>query len=337
MAKPRIEFGGTGLSAVKLVLADGRDLALEDVLANDAIVNHTQFTVELHPAEEASRSGAEEVETGEESADESARDGGKAAKGAPLTQLWNGRVLPKGAVRALKGAKGARVRKFGVQLFRGRNDFEVRMPGAADEFRFALFYKSTLVEWLESLVKALILVVVVKTFVVQAFFIPTGSMEETLFPSDYILVEKVTGLFGKPKRGDIIVFQYPEDPTKDFIKRMVADAGETLEIRRKRFLLDGQCLDEPYVVHQRPETFPPGFGPLGLRDNLGPFKVPEAHSFAMGDNRDNSKDSRFWGPLPDYRLKGRALAIYWPPRRIGLVRPARGTPSPDCAPVRRPG
>lgn len=269
-------------------------------------------------------------------------------------ELEEGLELPKkekGQIRVRQSLAGKELPEEAVKerndlrfmlrdgLFRGRNDLTVEVPGH-EPFCFPLYYKTWTVEWAEALLKALILVVVIKTFVVQAFFIPTGSMEDTLFPSDYILVEKVTSLFHRPARGDVIVFQYPEDPTKDFIKRKVADQGDRIAMFRKQFYKDEKCLDEhEYAVHKKKEYFPVG-SPYGLarRDNFETLVVPEGHSWAMGDNRDNSQDSRFWGPLPDFRMKGRALAIYFPLQRWRLIRPEYGTPREpgDCPSVLAP-
>jgi signal peptidase I len=254
----------------------------------------------------------------------------KKAKGQIIVkQSLGGRSLPS---RAVKERSEYRFHLIDG-LFRGRNDLTVQV-GDREPFHFPLYYKTTPVEWAEALLKALILVVVVKTFVIQAFFIPTGSMEDTLFPSDYILVEKVTGLFRRAHTGDVIVFQYPKDPTKDFIKRKAADQGDKIAMFRKQLYVDDKCLDEhEYAVHKKDEYFPIGtpYG-LGRRDNFESFVVPEKHSWAMGDNRDNSQDSRFWGALPDYRMKGRALAIYFPFRRWRFIRPEHGIPREpgDC-------
>lgn len=297
-------FEGTGVEALQVLLPDGTKLGLDKLRENDHIVN-VQQGVRLVVA-------------------------AKGDAGVSVKHRWNGDDLPEKAVRNLKSSEGPRweVR----ELFRGRNELVVEVEGFDEPFVLPLFYKSGMVEWLESIVKALILVVVVKTFVVQAFFIPTGSMQNTLFPSDYILVEKVTGLFHPPKVGDIIVFQYPEDPTKDFIKRMVADEGDVLEMRYKQLVVDGECADEPYAVHGDTHVIHlPGMGgEMSRRDHWGPLEIPEDHSFAMGDNRDFSMDSRFWGPLPDFRLKGRALALYYPFRRMGWIRPAVRTSQGPC-------
>jgi signal peptidase I len=188
------------------------------------------------------------------------------------------------------------------------------------------FKKSIAREYLESIVVAVVLALFIRTFVVQAFKIPTGSMETNLLIGDHLLVNKlvyspssVPGearlLPKKPiQRGHVVVFKFPEDPTRDFIKRVVGLPGEAIEIRNKAVYVDGRKLDEPYVHFLEPpvngadaETHPRGDG----RDDWGPMTVPAGHLFVMGDNRDNSRDSRFWGFLPIDQVKGRALIVYW--------------------------
>jgi signal peptidase I len=188
------------------------------------------------------------------------------------------------------------------------------------------FKKSIAREYLESIVVAVILALFIRTFVVQAFKIPTGSMETNLLIGDHLLVNKVVySPSGAPaesrllpkkaiQRGHVVVFKFPEDPTRDFIKRVVGLPGETIEIRNKAVHVDGRKLDEPYVHFLEPpidgadaETHPRGDG----RDDWGPMTVPPGHLFVLGDNRDNSRDSRFWGFLPVDQVKGRALIVYW--------------------------
>lgn len=308
----KVDYGDTGIQEILVIDPRGpTEIPLSDLVDNEHIINFTHPTIRVVLAE--------------------GEDGKKVhAKEVRLEHHVRGKPLPEGAV---KGRKGLRF-EISDGLLRGRNDIVVQ-AGENEEFHFPLFYRTHLTEWIESLLKALILVVVVKTFVVQAFFIPTGSMEDTLFPSDYILVEKVSSLFGRPATGDVIVFQYPEDPTKDFIKRKVADAGDVVAVRDKHFFVNGKCMDEAgFAVHKDTRPFV-----LPQRDYMPDVRIPEAHSWAQGDNRDNSQDSRFWGPLPDYRLKGRALAIYWPLSRWGLIRPAVGEAHDpgDCADLVRPG
>ncbi|MDR1988711.1 MAG: signal peptidase I [Acidobacteriaceae bacterium] len=187
------------------------------------------------------------------------------------------------------------------------------------------FAKSTIREYFESIVIAVILALFIRTFVVQAFKIPTGSMENNLLIGDHLLVNKfifgpsATGLermllpMATIKRGDVIVFKYPEDPERDFIKRVIGLPGDTLELRQKKIYINGTPLDEPYVHFLEP----PHSGneheitSLDVRENYGPVTVPPDQYFAMGDNRDNSQDSRYWGFLRRDYVKGKALVIYW--------------------------
>jgi signal peptidase I len=189
------------------------------------------------------------------------------------------------------------------------------------------FKKSVPREYLESVVVAVILALFIRTFVVQAFKIPTGSMETNLLIGDHLLVNKLVYspslapfeqrlLAKKPiERGHVVVFKFPEDPARDFIKRVVGLPGETVEIRDKTVFVDGKPLSEPYVHFLEPPLArnDPEYGLRsdGLRDNWGPRVVPAGQLFVLGDNRDNSRDSRFWGFLPIDQVKGRALIVYW--------------------------
>jgi signal peptidase I len=187
------------------------------------------------------------------------------------------------------------------------------------------FKKSVPREYLESVVVAVILALFIRTFVVQAFKIPTGSMETNLLIGDHLLVNKVVyspslgGLENallpkKPiQRGHVIVFKYPEDPPRDFIKRVIGLPGETVEIRNKQVFIDGKPLHEPYVRFLSPPLSKddPEYGRYDGKDNWGPKTVPAGNLFVMGDNRDNSKDSRYWSFLPIDQVKGRALLVYW--------------------------
>ena len=191
----------------------------------------------------------------------------------------------------------------------------------ADSFR-----KSTLREYFESIVIAVILALFIRTFVVQAFKIPTGSMEENLLIGDHLLVNKFvfgpseTALerallpMGTIKRLDIIVFKYPEEPDRDFIKRVIGLPGETVELREKKVYINGAPLDEPYVHFLSPPGGPSELHEVtsfDVRERYGPVTVPPDHYFMMGDNRDNSQDSRYWGFLPRENIKGKSLVIYW--------------------------
>jgi len=188
------------------------------------------------------------------------------------------------------------------------------------------FKKSTLREYFESIVIAVILALFIRTFVVQAFKIPTGSMEENLLIGDHLLVNKfVFGPTRSPierallpvgtiKRGEVLVFKYPEDPDRDFIKRVIGLPGEKVELREKKVYINDKPLDEPYVHFLQPPGQSSEFHEVtsfDVRERYGPVTVPPNHYFVMGDNRDNSQDSRYWGFLPRENVKGKALVIYW--------------------------
>ncbi len=175
-------------------------------------------------------------------------------------------------------------------------------------------------EYGEAILIALVLALFIRTFVVQAFKIPSGSMEATLQIGDHILVNKFiygvkipfthkTIVPGKePRRGDIIVFEFPKDPKKDFIKRVIGEPGDVIEIRDKKILINNKPIEENYGFYLDPSVFPESVRP---RDNFGPFTVPPQNYFVMGDNRDHSFDSRFWGTVDFSSVKGKAFIIYW--------------------------
>ena len=188
----------------------------------------------------------------------------------------------------------------------------------------ATFKKSVLREYFESIVIAVILALFVRTWVVQAFKIPTGSMENNLLIGDHLLVNKF--IFGPtplaigravlpvraPRRGDVVVFKYPDEPDRDFIKRIIGLPGETVELRNKKVYINGQPLDEPYVHFLTPPSSDyQEVTSFDVRERYGPVSVPPDQYFVMGDNRDNSQDSRYWGFLPRGYIKGRAALIYW--------------------------
>ena len=179
--------------------------------------------------------------------------------------------------------------------------------------------KSTTREYFESIVIAVILALFVRTWVVQAFKIPTGSMEQNLLIGDHLLVNKFVYApaataaermllpVGEYQRGDVLVFKYPEDPERDFIKRLIGLPGETIELRQSRVFINGEPIAEPYLDAMRQG----GHMPPDIRATFGPQVVPEGHLFMMGDNRGDSQDSRYWGPLPVGYVKGRAFVLYW--------------------------
>ncbi|MBI9088269.1 MAG: signal peptidase I [Desulfobacterium sp.] len=182
--------------------------------------------------------------------------------------------------------------------------------------------KSSLRENIEAILIAVVLALFIRTFVVQAFKIPSGSMKNTLLIGDHILVNKfIYGVkipftdgktllsISDPDRKDIVVFKYPEDPKKDFIKRVVGLAGDKIEIKNKQlFVNDALQTSEEYAIHKDPRIIPVQFT---VRDNFGPVTVPDHSLFVMGDNRDNSHDSRFWGFVDLKAVRGKAFIIYW--------------------------
>lgn len=163
-------------------------------------------------------------------------------------------------------------------------------------------------EILESVAIAVILAVIIRFFLFQPFYIPSGSMEPTLKPGDRIIVNKLIYRYSQPKRGDIMVFKYPRDPARDFIKRTVGLPEETVEIKDSKVYINNKEIPQPFLE--------PGlkFG------SFGPVEVPEGSYFMMGDNRNNSEDSRVWGTLPRENIVGKAMFIYWPLSRIGMVK-----------------
>ncbi|XOF35289.1 MAG: signal peptidase I [Candidatus Electrothrix sp. YB6] len=180
--------------------------------------------------------------------------------------------------------------------------------------------KSVVREYTEAILIALFLALFIRTFVIQAFKIPSGSMLHTLLIGDHILVSKfIYGIrnpftgsifvpIKEPKQGDIVVFKYPENPDIDYIKRVIATAGDTIEVRDKKVFINGNPMDDPYGEFTESRILPASESP---RDNFGPVTVPEEHIFVMGDNRDNSYDSRFWGFVNLNAVLGRAFILYW--------------------------
>ncbi len=190
-------------------------------------------------------------------------------------------------------------------------------------------------EYAEAIIIALVLALTIRVFLVQAFKIPSGSMIPSLQIGDHILVNKLAyGLqipqdcefeaallpvtcysssmlfeFEKPERGDIVVFRYPEDEHKDFIKRIIGLPGDTIHIHKKIVYINGEPFrDEPFTQRVDPGVID---GRINPRDNLGPIRVPPNSYFVMGDNRDQSLDSRFWGYVQEHKIKGRAFLVYW--------------------------
>ena len=181
-------------------------------------------------------------------------------------------------------------------------------------------FQSKIWDWTKSILIALVLALFIRAFIVQAYKIPSGSMIPTLLIGDYLLVNKLAyGIrnpikndfiyFRKlPERQEIVVFTYPINKKLDFIKRVIGLPGDTVEIVNKKVYVNGKLLKEPYVQFSDPEIYPKEVSP---RDNYGPVKVPPGYIFVLGDNRDQSYDSRFWGFVPINYVKGRALIIYF--------------------------
>ena len=188
--------------------------------------------------------------------------------------------------------------------------------------------KSVAREYTEAIFIALLLALFIRTFVIQAFKIPSGSMEETLLIGDHILVSKFAygthipneipivniKLFDDiilfptlPERGDIIVFKYPKDESRDFIKRVIGIPGDLLEVKHQKVFIN----DKPYIDPFARHIEAPSNSPLVPRDDFGPVLIPDGHLFMMGDNRENSQDSRYWGFLDVNKVRGKALIIYW--------------------------
>lgn len=189
-------------------------------------------------------------------------------------------------------------------------------------------------EWIESILIAFILAMVIRTFVIQAFKIPSGSMRPTLVEGDRLIVNKLRygpkvifrfggkilwssprlPGFSEPKRGDIIVFLFPEDLKRDFIKRLIAFGGETLEIKNGDIYIDGELIEDPVIKN----TYYYNRGDYGEMNQ--PIRVPEGHVFVLGDNSGSSHDSRYWGFVPEEYIVGRAELIYWPLQRMRFLK-----------------
>jgi signal peptidase I len=188
--------------------------------------------------------------------------------------------------------------------------------------------KSIVREYTEAILIALLLALLIRTFIIQAFKIPSGSMKNTLLIGDHILVSKFSYgthipneipfvnfklfedivLFPEtPKRGDIIVFKFPKDERRDFIKRTIGLPGDLLEVRQQKVYINGKLYEDLYARH----TESVSESSLVPRDDFGPVLVPDGYVFVMGDNRENSQDSRYWGFLNIKKIRGKALMIYW--------------------------
>ena len=189
----------------------------------------------------------------------------------------------------------------------------------------ARFWSREAMEWVDALVVVLPIVMAIHAWFFQLFKIPSGSMEDTLLVKDRLVVNKfiygayVPGTENKrllkmrdPERGDVVIFRYPKDTSKYYVKRLIGLPGDVIEIKRGVLYLNGVPQDEPYVVHKNP------LGPLAYGD-YGPETVKAGHYMLLGDNRDYSSDSRYWGQLPAKYLRGMAWYVYWPLSRKGVI------------------
>ncbi len=170
--------------------------------------------------------------------------------------------------------------------------------------------------WGEPFVVAAILAVLIRTFLLGPYKIPTGSMRPTFLEGDRIFVDKISYRFHPPKRGDIIVFKYPEDKKKDFVKRLAGLSGDKLEIKDGKLIVNGKVLEEPpfsehYYYNRNDWTF-------GREGQV--IEVPGGNFFALGDNSAQSSDSRNWGFVPQGNMVGKAFFIWWPPKRMKFVK-----------------
>lgn len=170
-------------------------------------------------------------------------------------------------------------------------------------------------EWVESIIIALVLALIIRTFVLQAFKIPTGSMRPTLLEGDRLLVNKFIYKFKEPERGDIVVFRFPGEEKKDFIKRLIAKEGETVEIKDGDIYIDGNKIEEPFTIRQIRYYNKSPYGGVGERVN-----VPEDSFYVLGDNSASSRDSRYWGFVPRKNIIGKAFFLYWPINRIRVIK-----------------
>ena len=221
-------------------------------------------------------------------------------------------------------------------LFRDAVVRSLREAGAADpDIRKALLalhdagvkiiQKSATREWVESIIVAFILAMFIREFFFQAFRIPSGSMRNTLLEGDRLLVNKLSygpkirfsrmrlPGFSVPHRGDVIVFIYPQDPKRDFIKRLIALGGETVEIKGGDIYVDGKIVEHPRIKN----TYYYNYGNALPGEKI---RVPAGHYFVLGDNSASSSDSRYWGFVPENNVIGKAALIYWPPQRIRVIR-----------------
>jgi signal peptidase I len=174
--------------------------------------------------------------------------------------------------------------------------------------------KKGMKDMFDSLVVAFVIAMVIRTFLISAYKIPSGSMLDTIQIGDHILANKLSYIVGKPEFGDIAVFEYPLEPRMDFIKRVIGEPGDVISMEDRQIYRNGELLDEPYTRFTR------SYGGVRNIDNIEEFTVPEGMYLMLGDNRDNSQDGRYWGFVPEDAFKGKALFIYWSKQPGGKIR-----------------
>ncbi len=177
------------------------------------------------------------------------------------------------------------------------------------QFSPANFTQYLAFDLIPTLFFAVVFALIIRSFAVASFYIPSGSMEPTLLESDRLIADRLSYTFHlrEPERGDIVIFRFPDNPKVDYIKRVIALPGETVEIHNRQVFIDGEPLDEEYIAE------PP-------RYDMPPIEVPDDQYFVLGDNRNRSRDSHVWGFVPKANLVGEALFIYWPLNRVSLIR-----------------
>lgn len=198
-----------------------------------------------------------------------------------------------------------------IDAVNGQNNDRVEMDGnmgsEATGDKKPVLEKGPVREIIESVVVAVVLALIIRVFFFQFFVIPSGSMEPTLTEGDMIAANKIIYRFSEPKRADIIVFKYPLNPDRDFVKRLIGLPGEKVQIKNSTLYINGKVVAQPFL-------------PKGLKyQDYGPITVPKDKYFMMGDNRNNSLDSRVWGEMPKENIIGKASVIYWPVKRIRIL------------------